>query len=140
MIHIKVLLVGKTKEAWLEEALYEYMKRLSPYIQFEFPIFKDEETLERALEKEKHVILLDPEGKRMTSEMFADWLFSEIEKGASHVSFAIGGPLGFSQKVREKYPLLSLSSLTFTHQMARLILLEQIFRAFEIKKGSHYHK
>lgn len=140
MIHVKILLVGKTKEAWLEEAIGEYLKRLSPYVHFDFLLFKDEKLLEAALAKEKNVIVLDPEGKRMTSPLFADWLFTQFERGASHVAFAIGGPEGFSEEVKTKYPLLSLSSLTFTHQMTRLILLEQIFRAFEIKKGSHYHK
>lgn len=140
MIKIKFLSVGKTKEPWLEEGLAEYIKRLSHDVSFEFLWFKDEEALERAILKEPHVILLDPLGKAMDSLEFADSLMREIERGQSRLAFAIGGPEGFQQETKRRYPLISLSRMTFTHQMTRLILMEQIFRAFEIKKGSHYHK
>lgn len=132
--------VGKTKEAWLEAALNEYAKRLSALVQFEYVFFKEESLLEKALLKEGHVVLLDALGHHMDSLEFADWLFSEIEKADSRLTFVIGGPEGLSAKVKEHYSKISLSRMTYTHQMARLILLEQIFRAFEIKKGSHYHK
>jgi 23S rRNA (pseudouridine1915-N3)-methyltransferase len=140
MIKIKFLSVGKTKEFWLDDGLSEYVKRLSHEVGFEFNWLKDEEALEKQILKEPHVILLDPQGKSMDSYEFADFLLREIEKNDSRIAFAIGGPEGFSQELKKKYPLVSLSRLTFTHQMIRLILIEQIFRAFEIKKGSHYHK
>ncbi|MDB6081505.1 MAG: rlmH [Chlamydiia bacterium] len=140
MIKIKFLSVGKTKETWIEEGLQEYIKRLSSEASFEFVWFKDEKSLELQILKEKQVILLDPLGKMMNSVEFADFLFREFEREGSRLSLAIGGATGFSDEIKKGRFLLSFSKMTFTHQMSRLILLEQIFRAFEIKKGSPYHK
>ena len=140
MIKIKFLSVGKTKEVWLEEGIEEYIKRLSASVSFEFVWFKDESLLESAIRKEKQTILLDPHGKAMDSLDFTDFLFQEIEKGGSRLVFAIGGPAGFSEEIKKTAALISLSKMTFTHQMTRLILMEQIFRAFEIRKGTGYHK
>lgn len=140
MIKMKFLSVGKTKESWLEEGLQEYIKRLSGEVSFEFLWFKDEVSLEQAIGKGKQVILLDPLGKMLDSVEFADFLFKEFEREGARLSFAIGGPSGFSEAVKRGRVLISLSKMTFTHQMIRLILMEQIFRAFEIKKGSSYHK
>lgn len=140
MIKIRILSHGKTKEAWLEEAIQEYVKRLSPFVHFEFLWLKDDESLHRALEKENHVVLLDPMGSMMDSIGFTDWIFHKFEIYGSKISFAIGGPDGFYKKDKEQYPMISLSKLTFTHQMTRIILLEQIFRAFQIRQNSPYHK
>ena len=140
MIKIKLLSVGKTKEPWLEAGLEEYLKRLSSSASFEFLWYKSEMLLEEAIAKEKQAILLDPHGKVFDSIEFADFLFQGFEKGGSRLAFGIGGPDGFSDAIKKTLPLLSLSKMTFTHQMTRLILVEQIFRAFEIKKGSGYHK
>ena len=140
MIRIKLMSVGKTKEAWLEEAIEEYQKRLSGQVNFEFLWYKDDQLLSDAIVKEKGVVLLDPEGKSFDSLAFADFMFRQVEKGGSRLVFAIGGAEGFSGTFKKAYPLISLSKLTFTHQMTRLILIEQIFRAFEIQKGTGYHK
>lgn len=140
MIKIKLLSVGKTRESWLEEGLREYVKRLSSLVQFEFIWLKDDQALEQACLKEKDVILLDPRGTSLDSPGFSQYLFQEIEKGGSRIVFAIGGADGFSDAIRKRFQRISFSPLTFTHQMSRLILLEQIFRAFEIRKGSAYHK
>ena len=86
------------------------------------------------------VIALDPLGKTCTSEEFCELLFAAIERGGSRLSFIIGGAEGLPKEVRADAKLVSLSRLTFTHQMARLVLAEQIYRATEIRKGSGYHK
>jgi 23S rRNA (pseudouridine1915-N3)-methyltransferase len=140
MITIKILSVGKTKESWCEEALAEYQKRLSAVARIEFLWYRDENALEQAILKEKYIVLLDPQGHAVDSFEFTELLFTHITAARSRLAFAIGGPDGFSQKIKINQQLLSLSKMTFTHQMTRLILVEQIFRAFEIRKGSAYHK
>jgi 23S rRNA (pseudouridine1915-N3)-methyltransferase len=140
VIRIKLLSVGKTKESWLEEAVADYVKRLSSQVAFEFIWVKDDEQLEQKISKEPRVILLDPQGVSLTSEEFSEFLFKEIEKGNSRISIVIGGPEGLSDDLRKQFPLVSLSKMTFTHQITRLIILEQIYRAFEIARGSQYHK
>ncbi len=132
--------MGKTRERWLVDGMDEYLKRLSPHVLFECAWYKDQSALEEALKKESHCILLDPQGKMMGSVDFTDWLFSEIEKAGSRLSIAIGGPDGFSESIKQGKSLLSFSRMTFTHQLTRLVLLEQLFRAFEIRKGSGYHR
>ena len=140
MIRIKLLSVGKTKEPWLEEAVSDYVKRLSSQVEFEFVWLKDDAQLELKVMKEGRVVLLDPQGITMTSEEFSGFLFKEIEKGNSRLAIVIGGPEGLSSKMKSHFQQISLSKMTFTHQITRLILLEQIYRAFEIDKGSSYHK
>lgn len=140
MIHIKILSPGKNKDAWLEDALKEYIKRLSPVAEFELIFTKDEKAFEKLLSTEKDLIYLDPKGKMMDSEAFSDYFFKAVESGGSNIGFAIGGSHGFPEGATQGKRLFSLSPLTFTHQMTRLILVEQIFRAFEIEKGSKYHK
>ncbi|MBS0656436.1 MAG: 23S rRNA (pseudouridine(1915)-N(3))-methyltransferase RlmH [Verrucomicrobia bacterium] len=140
MIKIKFLSVGKTHEKWLEEGIDMYVKRMSPWAQFEFIWLKDASQLEKALSAEKHVVILDPKGQQVDSHRFADWFFKKVEQAGSRLTFAIGPAEGFSEKVKAEYEAISFSQLTFTHQLARLILIEQLFRAFEIKKGSAYHK
>lgn len=141
MIRIKILSVGKTHEPWLEEGLEMYAVRMTPWASFDFLWFKDVAQLEKAMQHEKSVILLDPQGAHLDSLAFCDWMFREVEKSGSRLAFAIGPAEGFTEALKRQYPqMISLSKLTFTHQLARLVLMEQIFRAFEIKKGSHYHK
>lgn len=140
MIKIRILSVGKTKEPWLEEALDEYVKRLKSTLQIEFAFAKNDTQLLEWLAKESRVIALDPQGKLLTSEAFSIFLYDQIEAGGSRLSFVIGGPEGLPQTVRQNSLLLSLSPLTFTHQLARLVLVEQLYRAVEIAKGSPYHK
>lgn len=140
MLKIKIISPGKVKDAWLDEALAEYVKRLTPVAAFELIWTKDDKQLVKLSKEIPLLICLDPKGKMMSSETFADYFFSRIEKGGSQIAFAIGGPDGFPESMKEGRELLSLSPMTFTHQMARLLLLEQIFRAFEIKRGSAYHR
>lgn len=140
MLKLKILSVGKTKETWLEEALAEYMKRLKPYMTIETIWAKDDAQLTELVKKETTVIALDPSGRLLTSEQFTSFLAQSWEKGGSRVAFVIGGAEGLPLEVKEHYPLISLSPLTFTHQITRLVLIEQVYRAMEIQKGSRYHK
>lgn len=142
MIKIKILSVGKTREIWLEQALAEYFKRLQKTTFFDCMWAKDDAHLLALVEKEEHFICLDPAGKMMTSEEFAAFFESYVQETGSRMCFVIGGPEGLppALKRRSTIHLLSLSSMTFTHQLTRLILIEQIYRAMEILKGSKYHK
>lgn len=140
MQKIKIISIGKTKEKWLQEAISEYTKRLSPYAQIESIWGKDDDHLLKLLINEKNIICLDPFGQEMNSEEFSQFLQASLLEGGSRLTFVIGGAEGLPLILRQKYPLLSLSKLTFTHQFARLLLIEQIYRAFEISKGTKYHK
>lgn len=140
MIKIKILSVGKTKEKWLNDACDEYLKRLSPSIQIESSWAKDDAQLIEWSQKEPSYISLDPKGRLFTSEELALFLNQEWEKRGARLTFIIGGAEGLPSEIRQKGHLISLSPLTFTHQITRLVLIEQIYRTTEICKGSPYHK
>jgi len=136
MYKIKIFTVGKAKENWLCDALSEYESRLAPYLTLEWFLAKDDKGLNVWAEKESSFIALDPQGRTFTSEDFSKHLIK-----LPRLSLFIGGADGLSTTVKTKAKeLWSLSLLTFTHQMTRIILLEQIYRAFEIERGSPYHK
>lgn len=137
---IKILSIGKNKERWLEEALLEYQKRLRNSVSVDFQWFRTDDQLINVANKSAGVIGLDPSGKQMTSEDFSLWLYNQWETHGAHLTMVIGGHQGLPLTLKEKVPLISLSKLTFTHQITRLILLEQIYRAIEISKNSPYHK
>lgn len=141
MLKCKIFSVGKTKEKWLEMAINEYVKRLQKTLSFEFIWARDDEQLERLVEKEAiPIICLDVLGKMMDSESFSQFIVDQFEKGGAKLSIVIGGAEGLPPNMKKKYPLISLSPMTLTHQCTRLILVEQIYRAFEIARGSKYHK
>jgi 23S rRNA (pseudouridine1915-N3)-methyltransferase len=141
MLKVKIITVGKTKEHWLQEALEEYTERLKPHLLVEWSLVKNDDQLKQFLFKEPSFLALDPKGKGMTSEEFSRFLMRQFEANHSRITVAIGGAEGLSSEIRQKASaLISFSSLTFTHQITRLILLEQLYRAFEIEKGSQYHK
>jgi 23S rRNA (pseudouridine1915-N3)-methyltransferase len=141
MFKIKIFTVGKTKESWLQQATEEYHKRIKNTIQVEWVLCKNDEQLVSTLEKESSWISLDPKGSLLSSEEFSTFLFSELEEEGSRLNLVIGGAEGLAPSIRKKSKsLISLSKMTFTHQITRLILLEQIYRALEIRKGSGYHK
>ncbi len=154
---IKVLALGKLKEKFLKDGINEFTKRLTPYTSYEIveitPIeIHDENTIQKVLSEEgekilsfikddSFVITLEIQGKQLTSEEFADKLNSIIKTGISEIVFVIGSSHGLSQTVTNRADFkLSLSRMTFLHQFARLILTEQIYRAFKIIKGEKYHK
>lgn len=140
MQKIRILSVGKTKEEWLNQAIQEYLKRLKGFLEIEFIWAKNDAQLLQLIEKENHVICLDAKGEAMTSEQFSSYLLKQLEEGGSRLTLVIGGPDGLPDTLRKGYPQISLSLLTFTHQLIRLMLVEQIYRAVEISKGSPYHK
>ena|ERR1700722_8179603 len=141
MYRVKIFTIGRTKEAWLEEALKEYTLRLKNTLSIEWALAKDQDGLERLLEKENNLVCLDPQGKLLSSEHFSKWLLQCLADNKSRLSLVIGGAEGIPAHLKSRAKaLISLSPLTFTHQLTRLILLEQLYRAFEIDRGSPYHK
>lgn len=141
MIKLKILSVGKTKEKWLEEALKEYEKRLKPSLQIEWVWLKDEKQLTEQALKESYFICLDVLGLLLSSEELSHFLQDAFQKGGSRLTIVIGGAEGLSTQLKNAAAaLISLSPLTLTHQITRLVLIEQIYRSIEIQKGSRYHK
>ena len=138
--HFVSLSVGKNKESWLEQALAEYQKRLRSTLQLEFQWVKDDQQLLTQANKSPNLIGLDPTGKMMSSEQFSDWLHQQWASRGAHLTMIIGGAEGLPPSLKSQIPLISLSKMTFTHQITRLVLAEQIYRAIEINKGSPYHK
>ena len=138
MFKVKVITQGKAKESWLIHALAEYEKRLTGKMDIEWILLSKPKELEEKALKEPNLIALDIKGKYLTSEEFSHSLFS---KWGARPCFVIGGAEGLQPTIlaHAKYRF-SLSSLTFTHQMVRVILVEQLYRALEIREGSSYHK
>lgn len=137
---VHIVSVGKTKESWLQEAFDLYQERLTGTVQFQLTWVKDNAQLTQTVSKDRRPIALDPLGKSYTSEEFSQFFYKEIEAGGSSLTFIIGGAEGLPEEIRGRYPLISLSKLTFTHQITRLILVEQIYRAIQIRQGTQYHK
>ena len=157
MIKIKIICVGKIKETYLNSGISEYLKRLSGYCNVEIIEVKDEKISNntsdekikeiestRILEKiddKDYVILLDLKGKQLSSVELASKMDSLISQGIGNYAFVVGGSLGVSETLQKKADfLISFSRLTFTHQMVRLLLLEQIYRAFKINNNETYPK
>lgn len=135
MLKIKIFSPGKTKDEWLSTALAEYEKRLSKDLSIEW-IYGYQ-----GLEKEHSYLCLDPQGESFTSPAFSKFLYKKFEESGSRLTIVIGESEGIPEEIKEKANrLISFSPLTFTHQMTRLILLEQLYRAVQIEKGSAYHK
>lgn len=151
-----LLVIGKTDAAYLRSGIEEYEKRLSRYLPYEMKILpdvKNARNLEEEVQKEKEgkmlleemqrtdwVVLLDDKGRQQSSLEFSNYLAQKMLGGIKRLVFVIGGPYGFSpavyQRANEK---LSLSKMTFSHQMVRLIFVEQLYRGMTILKGEPYH-
>jgi 23S rRNA (pseudouridine1915-N3)-methyltransferase len=140
MLKIRILSVGKTKEDWLKAGIEEFEKRLGKTAEIHWILPKNDSQLEALAKEEKGLISLDPHGIAMSSKQFSDYLHERLIAQGSKVSFLIGGAEGIPSSIKQHSFLLSFSKMTFTHQMCRLILIEQIYRAFEIAKGTTYHK
>ncbi len=140
MITVTILSVGKNKEPWLVNAIETYVSRLTSTLRIVFVYTKDDNQLTALAEKERSVICLDPSGETFSSEEFCSMLYENIGKGGSRLTFVIGAAEGLPQELKTRHPLMSMSKLTFTHQITRLLLIEQIYRATEIRRGSKYHK
>ena len=144
---ITLVTVGKLKEKFLTEGVAEFLKRLRPFVKFEIREISEQKSLEEEgkkilaqVPKENFLFVLDVAGKFLTSEDFAKKISDLTLNGVSDLTFVIGGAFGISEEVRQAADFrLSLSPMTFTHQMTRLILVEQIYRAFKINRGEPYH-
>jgi len=153
---ITLLVIGKTDTAYLTEGINEYVKRINHYINFEIEVIPDVKKSknmiveqQKNLEGEliisknlpgKELHLFDEKGKKFTSREFAGFLEKKMASGLKELILVVGGPFGFSSKVYENASSkISLSQLTFSHQMVRLMCVEQIYRAFTILKGEPYH-
>jgi len=153
---ITLLVIGKTDSTWLSEGISDYVKRLNHYINFEIEVIHDIKKSknlgieqQKQLEGElilakifsgKELHLFDEKGKMFTSRAFAGFLEKKMASGLKELVLAVGGPYGFSKHVYEAAnSKISLSASTFSHQMVRLMCVEQIYRAFTIIKGEPYH-
>ncbi|MBI2037462.1 MAG: 23S rRNA (pseudouridine(1915)-N(3))-methyltransferase RlmH [Candidatus Magasanikbacteria bacterium] len=158
MLHIDLIVLGKLKEAFWQEAEAEYLKRLKPWAkiiihQLREESFSEKDNIENIKQKEAekilaaldkikdaHVIALDEHGKNFSSIDFAKQINQLTNQQINNLTFIIGGPLGLHESILKLAKLkLSLSSMTFTHQMARVFLWEQIYRAMMINTGRNYH-
>jgi len=155
-MNIKLISIGKTDEKALNQLIDKYVLRLKHYIKFEFltiPDIKNTKSLSSRQQKEKEgafilkniktsdtVILLDEKGKEYSSVLFSKFLSKLMLSGTKQVVFVIGGPYGFSEEVYKRVNRkMSLSKMTFSHQMIRLLFVEQLYRAFTILKNEPYH-
>ncbi len=154
---INFIFVGKTREPYLREGIEDFLGRLRRYIPVEVKIVRAERLTRQdqaarvvALESERvaaavpsnaHLVVLDRLGKQMSSQALVHWWQKLEREGFQRLCFAVGGVLGFSDELRSQaQTLLSLSKMTFTHEMSRLILMEQLYRACTIMRGEKYHK
>lgn len=157
---VKIIAVGKLKEKYLKDGIAEYGKRMSRFAKFEIVELPDEKTPDNASEAQNHqimekegdrilaniserdyVIVLAIEGKQFPSEEFSRIIADTTLRGYSDIVFVIGGSLGLADKVKKRANLkMSFGLLTLPHQLMRLVLAEQIYRAFMIQQGSPYHK
>jgi len=142
---IRVAWVGKTREAGIESLIAGYLKRLSGYAEVEGVAFPTQEALLETRGKSGArtnyaVVLLDSRGQELSSEEFAKFLENHQIRDPRPLLFAIGGADGFSPALRQSaYFVLSLGKMTLAHELARVVLLEQLYRAFTILKGHPYH-
>ena len=159
-MQVQIIAIGKIKEKFLQEGIAEYEKRLRPYISLKILELAEEKRPGSASESEEKdamkkegerilaaapagscIISLEVKGTSWSSIELAEFLRQRELTGMNRITFIIGGDLGLSQSVLSQSDMrLSLSKMTFTHQMARLLLLEQVYRVFRINSGEPYHK
>lgn len=154
MLQIRLLYIGKTKFRWVQTGVQHYQKDIKPFAKFELHEVKavsgrypDAELMRREamrfrgnIDRSETVVCLDRAGQRFTSEAFARWLSSQQERGSS-LAFVIGGTYGLDPEFKRKsQATMSLSPMTFPHDMVRLVFTEQLFRALAILHGHPYHK
>ena len=153
---IKLLFTGKTDQSYLTEGIEIYAKRIKSYVSFEiitvnmqkkWNVLPSEQRKEKEAElvmehmaKSDFAVLLDERGKKFTSASFANFIQERMNRSTKNLLFIVGGPFGFSQDVYNSAQMkLSLSSMTFSHQMVRLFFAEQLYRAFTIIRNEGYH-
>lgn len=136
---ITLVVVGETQSDEIKSLMNDYIKRLSHYTSFELAAVS-EDRLEQMLNKYDRICLLEEIGKPMTSKEFAGFVDNQMRQGANSIAFVIGGPYGFAPAVKALADSnLSLSRMTFPHDLVRLIFLEQLYRAFTILRNEKYH-
>lgn len=160
MLSIRLVCVGKLREQFFVDAFNEYSKRLSAYCKFECAelnetklgsspsdkeiaaaLDREAADIERALGKDAYVIAMCVEGIQLKSEDLAQRISSLAVAGRGRICFVIGGSFGISPRIKQRADMrLSMSEMTFPHHLARVMLAEQIYRAFKISEGSKYHK
>ena len=153
---IKLVCIGKTDKGELSELISVYKNRLKHYVKFEMDIIPDirnTKNIDEQLQKQKEgelilkdiensdfLVLLDEQGKQYTSMNFSEFLQKRMNTGLKRLIFVVGGPYGFSEEVYKRAnSKVSLSKMTFSHQMVRLFFVEQLYRAFTILKNEPYH-
>ena len=156
---ISIVAAGKIKEKYLRDGIAEFTKRLKPFTQIEFLEINEEKMKDNPSPAEKaavlkaegerllkkvpagsYLIVLDVVGKSISSEELSQKIDTLTLNGHSHITFLIGGAFGLSQEIRDRADeRISFSRMTFTHQMIRLLLIEQIYRAFKVSRGEKYH-
>lgn len=136
---ISLVVVGETKVREVQTLMDDYTKRLLNYTSFELTV-TSEEKLEKTLGKFERIILLEEIGKPMTSKEFAGFVDNQMNQGANSLAFVIGGPFGFTPEIKALADSnMSLSRMTFPHDLVRVIFLEQLYRAFTILRNEKYH-
>ncbi|MBQ0114245.1 MAG: 23S rRNA (pseudouridine(1915)-N(3))-methyltransferase RlmH [Bacteroidales bacterium] len=155
-MNIKLLVVGKTVKGFIDEGVNEYVKRLKHYVNFSIEIIPDVKNASslspnqlkeqeaalilKHLTPEDKVVILDEHGKEYRSMEFADYIQKQMSASVKNLVFIVGGAFGFSDSIKEKFPnKISISKMTFSHQMIRLLFVEQIYRAYTIIKHEPYH-
>ena len=153
---ILLIVIGKTDLEWLRNGIELYTERISRFVQFEIQVIPDlrntrnmepavqkvreGESILKLLQPSDDVFLLDDKGREMSSPELAQWLEKRMAQSSKRLVFIIGGPYGFSADVYNRVPgRISLSRMTFSHQMVRLIFVEQLYRAFSIINNLPYH-
>lgn len=155
-MQVTLLCIGKTGKKFLEDGEQEYLKRLRHYISFQLqiiPDIKQAKSLSESQIKQREgelilekispgdtLILLDEKGKEYSSLEFSAYLQDQFNRGGKHIYFVVGGPYGFSNAVYQRSNgMISLSQMTFSHQMIRLFFIEQVYRAMTILRNEPYH-
>ena len=155
-MEISLIVIGKTNARYLQEGIDEYIKRLKHYIPYSITVLPDIKNTKKLTEEQQKeaegklmldalkpgdcLVLLDERGKEFSSVAFADYLQRKMNAGLRRLVFVIGGPYGFSQSVYDRADeKISLSKMTFSHEMIRLFFTEQIYRAMTIQRGEPYH-
>ncbi|MFO8234852.1 MAG: 23S rRNA (pseudouridine(1915)-N(3))-methyltransferase RlmH [Bacteroidales bacterium] len=155
-MQLTLIFTGRTKNSYLEEGIEDYFKRIKRYISFEIKgipaakitknmtekevAIKEGREIMKNIKKDSIVVLLDEGGKEYSSDKFAEWLVNIFNSSKRQLVFIIGGAYGFSDDVKQRADAsISLSRMTFSHQLVRLIFLEQLYRAFTIINHEPYH-
>jgi len=155
-MRLSIICVGRTRERFIQEGISKYLRFLKPYAPTELRELREEKVrdlrdalqvglreaavIQKALMPGNHIVVMDERGREFTSHEFALFLNGALESGTRDMAFVIGGAMGLDESVtRGSTTVLAMSRWTLTHEMARLVLLEQLYRAFTIIKGKTYH-